>query len=148
MLLTMEYEEARKAFRELGDRQGVLRLVERGKARWPLVVGRNWYNSLNQRVVEVTMEGDPDEDDGFEYGRPVSFFTVEDHGDQKLRHIMTGTVNFVDGARLAVAISDSDDPAFPERRGLGSCFPSTRPPIGLCLMLSTVWQLPKDGSDS
>ena len=123
MLLTMEYEEERKAFRELGDRQGVLRLVERGKARWPLVVGRNWYNSLNQRVVEVTMEGDPDEDDGFEYGRPVSFFTVEDHGDQKLRHIMTGTVSFVDGARLAVAISDSDDPGrLSVEKGLGIMF--------------------------
>ncbi len=108
-LLQIEYEEERDSFRKLTDRIGVLRLVERGKARWPVRVGRNWYNSLNQKIVEVMMDGDPDDDDGFEYGRPVSFFVVEDLGDMKLNHILTGTVSLVDGVRLAVAVADNAD---------------------------------------
>lgn len=108
-LLQIEYEGERDSFRELTDRIGVVRLRERGRARWPLSVGRVYYNSLDQKIVEVTMAEDPDEDDGFEYGRPVIFFCVEDHGRQKIRHLLTGTVNFADGRRLGIAVADSAD---------------------------------------
>lgn len=108
-LLQIEYEEERDSFRKLSDRIGVLRLVERGNARWPLSVGKSWYNSLNQRIVEVTLDGEPDEDDAFEPGKQISFFSVEDHGEQKLHYLMNGTVSFSDNERLAVSVADDAD---------------------------------------
>lgn len=114
-LLLMEYEEERRQFSEVTERIGVARLAERGNAWTPISIGRTYYNSLNQRVVEVYRNNnDEDEeapnetDHNFEYGKQVTFFTI-DKDDAKPKLRFSGTVSFVDGNRMVVAVSESAD---------------------------------------
>ena len=112
-LLQVEYADEKKAFAELTDRIGVVRLVARGRAWTPLRFGNSYYNSLNQRVVEVFRELDNDDpetadDHEFEYGRPVVFFT-QDPVTGAVSRRAAGTVSFVDGQRMVVAIADGVD---------------------------------------
>ena len=79
LLLQMEYEEEKKAFQQKVDAIGLQRRIQRGDAWWPIRVGRSYYNSLNQLCVEVFRATNSDEDieHNFEYGRPVSFFRID-----------------------------------------------------------------------
>lgn len=110
-LLLLEYEEEKKAFQDYTRATGVERLLHRGLAWHPLRLGKTYYNSLNRRVVEVTRtssESDPDHE--FEPGRPVAFFT-ETPLSGKPALLMSGTVSFVDGDLMAVALPDDADPS-------------------------------------
>ena len=125
MLLQMEYDAEKEAFRQQRNAQGVERLVARGDAWFPLRVGRSYYNSLNQLCVEVFRQPATDEDDpvdhNFEFGRPVQFFyllsgdngrasqpTKEKPLNAQLSMLnITGSVSYVDGDRMAVAVPDS-----------------------------------------
>ncbi len=107
-LLQLEYEAERKAFSELTEKIGVTRLADRGDAWFPLHIGRSYFNSLNQRIVEVERKNpSEDADHNFEYGKPVSLFVTKTDGT--VRHLFSGTVSFVDEDRMAVAVSDSAD---------------------------------------
>jgi len=81
LLLKMEYEEERRAFQEKVDAIGMERRVQRGDAWFPIRFSRSYYNSLNQLCVEilrVAASGDEEPvDHNFEFGRPVSFFLIE-----------------------------------------------------------------------
>ena len=77
LLLQLEYQTEKEAYRKQTEQRGVERLVKRGDAWWPVKIGKSYYNSLNQLVVEVFRQGDDDEiEHNFEFGRPVVFFTV------------------------------------------------------------------------
>lgn len=112
-LLQIEYQSEKESFHDLVDRIGVVRLVQRGKARFPIRIGRVWYNSVNQRVIEITVDEqlDPESnhEDGFEPGRPVSFFIVADNGPQSIRRLFTGSISFVDDHRIVIAIPEDAD---------------------------------------
>lgn len=108
-LLEIEYLAERDSFRRLTDRIGVVRLVERGYAWMPLRIGRTWYNSLNQLVVEVWREDDGEDsaqDHNFEYGRPVQFFTLPETPGAPPVYTLTGTVSYVDGSRMVIGLPD------------------------------------------
>ena len=109
-LLRIEYDEEKRAFSEITARIGFTRLAERGNAWLRISVGRVYYNSLNQRVVEIsrpeTASGD---DHNFEYGRPVAFFILPEDEGQRPSFPFTGSVSFVDGDRMVVAIPESAD---------------------------------------
>lgn len=105
-LLQMEYEEEKRAFSEVADRIGVLRLSERGDAWYPVTPVRTFHNSLNKRVVELTREADSATDHNFEYGKPVMFFTASETG-AKTRMLFNGTVSYVDGDRMVIEIPES-----------------------------------------
>ena len=117
MLLQMEYEEEKKAYQQMTEAMGVDRRVSRGDAWLPLRVGRSYYNSLNQLCVEVfrTLADDDDADHNFEFGRPVQFFKVLPQAKPNPQSsivnrqvpILTGTVSFVDGDRMVVAVPDN-----------------------------------------
>ena len=62
-LLRMGYENEKQAFTELADRTGVQRLKERGYARFPIHVTRSYFNSLNRRIIELTVDADDSEND-------------------------------------------------------------------------------------
>ena len=121
-LLGVEYEEERAAFSALTDRVGVARLEARGRAWGQVRFGRSFYNSLNQRVVEIfrvvdkDAESDPEDDNEFEYGRSVVFVSHDAKG--KMRRHCQGTVNFVDRDRMLVAVADSADLGFLEHAGV------------------------------
>lgn len=105
LLLQMEYYAEKEAFRKQTETMGMQRKVKRGDAWFPIRVGKTYYNSLNQRVVEVLRTEDLDIEHNFEFGKPVMFFHEKDEG--KLRYFsFTGTVSFADGERMAVVVPD------------------------------------------
>lgn len=105
MLLEIEYNCEKDTFRKQTEAIGMQRKVKRGDAWYPLKPGKSYYNSLNLLCIEVYRTGDEEIEHNFEFGRPVSFFTMK---DQKLQFLnFTGTVNFVDGNRMVVTVPDS-----------------------------------------
>lgn len=105
LLLQMEYYAEKEAFRKQTETMGMQRKVKRGDAWFPIRVGKAYYNSLNQRVVEVFRTEDLDVEHNFEFGKPVMFF--HEKGEGKLRYFsFTGTVSFADGERMAVVVPD------------------------------------------
>ena len=74
LLLRMEYECEKEEFKRQTETMGITRKIKRGLCWYPLLVGRSYYNSLNQLVVEVIRTEDKDIEHAFEFGRPVCFF--------------------------------------------------------------------------
>ena len=107
LLLQMEYQSEKETFRKQTEEMGLQRKVKRGDAWYPLKMGKSYYNSLNQLVVEVFRQGDDNEiEHNFEFGRPVAFFRVDDK--DKIKYFsFTGTVSYVDGDRMVVAVPDN-----------------------------------------
>ncbi len=111
-LLQLEYYTEKEAFRKLTEQMGMQRKVKRGDAWYPLRVGKSFYNSLNQRAIEVFRTSDQDIEHNFEFGRPVMFFKVKnEEGKVKnstLKYFsFTGTVNYVDSDRMVITVPDS-----------------------------------------
>ena len=119
LLLQLEYAAEKEAYRKQTEQMGLQRKVKRGDAWWPLKMGKSYYNSLNQLVVEVFRQGDDDEiEHNFEFGRPVAFFTITSQtsgtsrtsqASQASIHYFpfTATVSYVDGDRMVVAVPDN-----------------------------------------
>lgn len=106
-LLRIEYEEEKRAYASVTEKIGLRRLAERGEAWIGIRPGRNYYNSLNQRILEVFRSSDTEDDHHFEFGRPVAFLISEGDPGAKPQIAFTGTVSFVDGERMAVVIPES-----------------------------------------
>ena len=135
LLLQMEYAAEKEAYRKQTEEMGLQRKVKRGDAWWPISIGKSYYNSLNQLVVEVHRQGSDDEiEHNFEFGRPVAFFTMRGAGGMEaMRHEdrlspetnlapqhrrtpapskieyfnFTATVSYVEGDRMVVAVPDN-----------------------------------------
>jgi superfamily I DNA and/or RNA helicase len=119
LLLQLEYQTEKEAYRQQTEEKGLLRLVKSGNAWWPVRVGRSYYNSLNLLCVEVFRTDEDEIDHNFEFGRPVSFFKtantepgianpLHQHGAHAIRpYGFTGTVSYVDGNRMVVSVPDS-----------------------------------------
>ncbi len=102
VLLEIEYLYEKSTFRKQTETKGLNRQVKRGDAWFPLKVGKSYFNSLNQLVIEVFRTADQEIEHNFEYGRPVTFFTAE------LKYFdFTGTVSYVEGDRMVVAVPDN-----------------------------------------
>ena len=118
-LLQLEYYTEKEAFRKLTEQMGMQRKVKRGDAWYPLRVGKSFYNSLNQRAIEVFRTSDQDIEHNFEFGHPVMFFKVKNEEgrvkneegrvkNSTLKYFsFTGTVNYVDGDRMVITVPDS-----------------------------------------
>jgi len=122
LLLQMEYAAEKEAYRKQTEEMGLQRMVKRGDAWYPIRLGKTYYNSLNQLVVEVHRQGDDTEiEHNFEFGRPVCFFTSSTSSPSlssrtsrtsqpspEIRYFpFTATVNYVDGDRMVVAVPDN-----------------------------------------
>ncbi len=116
LLLQMEYQTEKEAFRKQTEEMGLQRKVKRGDAWYPLKMGKSYYNSLNQLVVEVFRQDDNEIEDNFEFGRPVAFFRIDDK--DKIHYFnFTGTVSYVarqredgtsgTGDRMVIAVPDN-----------------------------------------
>jgi superfamily I DNA and/or RNA helicase len=107
LLLQMEYAAEKEAFRKQTEEMGLQRKVKRGDAWYPIKLGKSYYNSLNQLVVEVFRQGEDDEiEHNFEFGRPVAFFSIVEK--DKIKYFnFTSTVSYVDGDRMVVAVPDN-----------------------------------------
>lgn len=102
-LLKIERNYERQEYDLEDKRVSLDRLVKRGAAWWPLRIGRSYYNSLNQYIVEVYRLQDADIDPAFECGKAVRFFETDGAKGRKLFQF-AATVSFVDGDRMAIAL--------------------------------------------
>lgn len=118
MLLEIEYNHEKEEFRKQTETMGVERKVRRGDAWFPVSIGRSYYNSLNQMVVEVMRQPGSDIEHNFEAGRPVCFFTIKNDmstagakntkAGSKLHYLsFTATVSYAEQDRMVVALPDS-----------------------------------------
>ena len=119
LLLQLEYQTEKEAYRQQTESIGIGRKVKRGDAWWPLRFMKSYYNSLNQLAVEVCRTTDTDIEHNFEFGRPVVFFTCEASetsltsktSETSKGHLsyfkFTGVVSFVDGDRMVVTVADN-----------------------------------------
>lgn len=106
-LLQMEYEYEKEQFKQQTELMGIGRKIKRGMCWYSLNLGRNYYNALNQLVVEVERREDKEIEHQFEYGRPVCFFTQDISG--KLNYLnFVATVNYVDEDRMVVILPSVD----------------------------------------
>ena len=74
LLLQLEYQSEKETFRKQTEEMGLQRKVKRGDAWYPIKIGKSYYNSLNQLVVEVFRQDDQEIEHNFEFGKPVAFF--------------------------------------------------------------------------
>ena len=110
LLLQLEYQAEKEAFRRQTEEKGLARLAKRGDAWWPVRVGRSYYNSMNQLCVEVFRTADEETEHSFEFGRPVVFFRMADgdHASTTIKYFsFTATVSYVDGNRMVVSVPDT-----------------------------------------
>lgn len=106
-LLQLEYEYEKEQFKQQTELMGIGRKIKRGMCWYPLNLGRNYYNALNQLVVEVERREDKEIEHQFEYGRPVCFFTQDI--SSKLNYLnFVATVNYVDEDRMVVILPSVD----------------------------------------
>ena len=134
LLLQLEYQAEKEAFRKQTEAMGIGRKIKRGDAWYPLRVGNGFYNSLNQYALEVFRTTDTDTEHNFEFGKPVVFFRLSAKGNQKIvvtknyqtkdsnstataQNVdggttevqymkFTGTVSYVDGDRMVVIVPE------------------------------------------
>lgn len=111
LLLQIEYYAEKETFRKQTEATGMQRKVKRGDAWFPIKVGKRFYNGLNQLCIEVFRTQDGDIEHNFECGRPLLFFRYVDGGNKaggRLKYYgFTGTVSYVEGDRMVVAVPDS-----------------------------------------
>ena len=111
LLLQIEYDEERQSFQKQAEATGLGRRLKRGDAWYPLRIGKSYYNSLNQRCVEVFRTTDQDIEHNFEPGRPVVFFSLVEEEGKKKQHLkffgFTGNVSYIDGDRMVVSVPDN-----------------------------------------
>lgn len=111
LLLQIEYNEERQSFQKQAEATGLGRRLKRGDAWYPLRIGKSYYNSLNQRCVEVFRTTDQDIEHNFEPGRPVVFFSLFEEEGKKKQHLkffgFTGNVSYIDGDRMVVSVPDN-----------------------------------------
>ena len=107
LLLQLEYETEKEAFRKQTETIGLARKVKRGDAWWPVKTGKSYYNSMNQLALEIHRTADDDIEHNFEYGRPVRFFTSRT--DSPIKYFnFTATVSYVDGDRMVAIVPDNN----------------------------------------
>jgi len=115
LLLQLEYNVEKEAYRRQTEDAGIEQKVRRGEAWFPLRLGRSYYNSMNQLAIEVFRDEDTDIDHNFEFGRPVVFFGMGNPQRSTLNpqrstlhyFSFTATVSYVDGDRMVIILPDS-----------------------------------------
>ena len=102
-LLLKEYEFEKEQFQRQTQNMGVQKKVRRGMCWFPLSVGRSYYNSLDQLVVEVSRTADTDVEHLFEPNKPVCFFQEDASGMLSYMKFVA-QVSFVEENRMVIAL--------------------------------------------
>ena len=72
LLLRMEYEYEKEEFKRQTETMGVARKVKRGLCWYPVSLGRSYYNSLNQLVIDITRTENKEIEHSFEFAFSTS----------------------------------------------------------------------------
>ena len=102
-LLLKEYEFEKEQFQRQTQNMGVQKKVRRGMCWYPLSVGRSYYNSLDQLVVELRRTTDLDVEHQFEPGKPVCFFQEDASGMLSYMKFVA-QVSFVEENSMVVSL--------------------------------------------
>lgn len=104
-LLLCEYNAEKEKFKRQTETMGMARKVKRGDCWYGIHIGRNYYNSLNQPVVEVFRDDDTEIDHNFEYGRHVMFFCIG--SNDEIRYLkFSATVSYAEQNRMVLVVPD------------------------------------------
>lgn len=106
-LLQKEFEYEKEMFYQQTQRAGIPKRVRQGVCWYPVTVHKNYYNSLNQLVIEIQRDENDDTDHNFEYGRPVCLFRIDEVGN--LRYFnFTATISYVHENTMLVVLPNSN----------------------------------------
>ena len=106
-MLLKEYEYEKELFQRQTENMGIKRKVRQGLCWYPLYVGRSYFNSMDQLVIEVERTDALDIDHQFEPAKPVCFFE-EDASGMLYYMKFVAQVSFVDGDRMVIALPSND----------------------------------------
>ena len=104
--LQKEYAYEKEMYREQTERIGIGKKIQQGVCWYPLSIGRSYYNSLNQLVVEVERREEKEVEHSFEYGRPVCFFKTDGAG-KPFYFNFTGVISYVQDDVMVVSLPSS-----------------------------------------
>ncbi len=102
-LLRMEFEFEKEAYRLQAEQTGIYRKIQQGQCWYPLLIGKSYYNSLNQLVVEVEKRDKQEIEHALEPGKPVCFFTEKSDGSIQYLHF-SATISYVKEHTMVVVL--------------------------------------------
>ncbi len=105
-LLKKEYEYEKDSYLERLKTAPMTGRAADGDCWFPIRLGNSFYNATNQLVVEITFDGDPQEEEqnnDFEPGKAVNFFRCDANG-KIVPYNYTCFVSLVKGYRMQVVV--------------------------------------------
>lgn len=101
--LAQEYAFEKAAYEAASTQAGLARNMQQGICWYPVTTGRNYYNSLNQFVIELEKRDAPEGEHAFEYGRPVRFFKTDGQGRPRF-FPFASVVSYVQEQKMVVTL--------------------------------------------
>ena len=102
-MLQKEYEYEKELYRQQTREAGIPKRNQQGVCWFPVKLGADRYNSLNQLTVEVTRTETEETEHSFEYGRPVCFFRIS--ADRQIRYFnFSAVISYVQDNKMVVVL--------------------------------------------
>lgn len=102
-MLQKEYEYEKELYRQQIREAGIPKRIQQGVCWFPVKLGADRYNSLNQLTVEVTRTETEETEHSFEYGRPVCFFRIS--ADRQIRYFnFSAVISYVQDNKMVVVL--------------------------------------------
>ena len=102
-MLQKEYEYEKELYRQQTREAGIPKRIQQGVCWFPVKLGADRYNSLNQLTVEVTRTETEETEHSFEYGCPVCFFRIS--ADRQIRYFnFSAVISYVQDNRMVVVL--------------------------------------------
>ena len=102
-MLQKEYEYEKELYRQQTREAGIPKRIQQGVCWFPVTLGADRYNSLNQLTVEVTRTETEETEHSFEYGRPVCFFRIS--ADRQIRYFnFSAVISYVQDNKMVVVL--------------------------------------------
>ena len=102
-MLQKEYEYEKELYRQQTREAGIPKRIQQGVCWFPVKLGADRYNSLNQLTVEVTRTETEETVHSFEYGCPVCFFRIS--ADRQIRYFnFSAVISYVQDNKMVVVL--------------------------------------------
>ena len=102
-MLQKEYEYEKELYRQQTREAGIPKRIQQGVCWFPVKLGADRYNSLNQLTVEVTRTETEETEHSFEYGCPVCFFRIS--ADRQIRYFnFSALISYVQDNKMVVVL--------------------------------------------
>ena len=102
-MLQKEYEYEKELYRQQTREAGIPKRIQQGVCWFPVKLGDDRYNSLNQLTVEVTRTETEETEHSFEYGCPVCFFRIS--ADRQIRYFnFSAVISYVQDNKMVVVL--------------------------------------------